>query len=115
MNKAHRRFRVSCCFTSALLLLAALGGAGRPALPETLQCKVVGVHDGDTLSLVQGEELYKVRLGGIDAPERGKEFGTQAKKAPPTVCLASRSRSERTAMTALRDCSESCSSRAASR
>jgi endonuclease YncB( thermonuclease family) len=43
--------------------------------------KVVGVHDGDTVTILNGRnEEVKVRLAGIDAPELGQGFG-QASKA----------------------------------
>lgn len=38
--------------------------------------KVVGVHDGDTLTLLVGRTQYKIRLDGIDAPELGQDFGS---------------------------------------
>lgn len=44
--------------------------------------KVVGVHDGDSLTLlVGGKTEVKVRLEGIDAPELKQDFGTASKKA----------------------------------
>jgi endonuclease YncB( thermonuclease family) len=43
--------------------------------------KVVGVHDGDTLTLLVDQTQYKVRLDGIDAPELGQDYGTRAKQA----------------------------------
>lgn len=49
---------------SLALLLALTASA------ETLTGKVVGVRDGDTLTLlVAGNQPAKVRLIGIDAPE----------------------------------------------
>lgn len=42
--------------------------------------KVVGVTDGDTIT-VRGDDTYKIRLEGIDAPESGQDFGTKAKQA----------------------------------
>jgi len=42
---------------------------------------VVGVTDGDTVTvLVSGKEV-RVRLAEIDAPERGQAFGQRAKQA----------------------------------
>lgn len=44
--------------------------------------KVVGVSDGDTITVLdESNKSTKVRLEGIDAPESGQDFGTQAKKA----------------------------------
>jgi endonuclease YncB( thermonuclease family) len=43
--------------------------------------KVVAVADGDTLTILTAEkEQVKVRLHGIDAPERKQAFGTKARE-----------------------------------
>ncbi len=61
-------------------LLLALAAAPSPA--ETLLTgRVVGVTDGDTVRLlVDGQRLYKIRLGEIDAPENGQPFGRASKR-----------------------------------
>ena len=42
--------------------------------------KVVAVTDGDTIKVLDSTNTqYKVRLTGIDAPERGQPFGTASK------------------------------------
>lgn len=44
--------------------------------------RVVGVTDGDTIRLLdQAKKQHVVRLGSIDAPERGQPFGRAAKDA----------------------------------
>lgn len=44
--------------------------------------RVVGVMDGDTIKvLTPAQELIRVRLSGIDAPEKKQAFGAVAKKA----------------------------------
>lgn len=48
---------------------------------NVIKGKVVGVTDGDTLTVLDGSEPRKIRLEGIDAPESHQDFGTQAKKA----------------------------------
>ena len=54
---------------------------GLPVSAETLTGRVVGVHDGDTLTLlVVGNQQVKVRLAGIDAPELAQPYGQQAKQ-----------------------------------
>ena len=50
-------------------------------IPKELAAKVVGVHDGDTITVIdRTRRQYKIRLSGIDAPELGQDFGRQAKK-----------------------------------
>ena len=41
-------------------------------------CKVLKVHDGDTLSVLLDNEKVNIRLWGIDAPEIGQKFGEEA-------------------------------------
>ena len=43
--------------------------------------EVVKISDGDTFTLlVNGKEQVKVRIDGIDAPEKGQAFGNRAKE-----------------------------------
>ncbi|MDX5347642.1 MAG: thermonuclease family protein [Hymenobacteraceae bacterium] len=42
--------------------------------------KVVAVKDGDTIELLRGKETIKVRLQGVDAPEKKQAYGEQAKQ-----------------------------------
>jgi hypothetical protein len=42
--------------------------------------KVVGVADGDTISVMRGGRAVKIRLHGIDGPEKRQAFGTRAKQ-----------------------------------
>jgi len=47
---------------------------------EILRGKVVGVTDGDTITVLDDEKVqHKIRLGGIDAPESSQAFGAKAK------------------------------------
>ena len=42
-------------------------------------CKVVKVTDGDTVNVLdQTKTQHKIRLGGIDAPERSQDFGRKS-------------------------------------
>ncbi len=36
---------------------------------QTFTAKVVGVHDGDTITVYDGREQTRIRLDGIDCPE----------------------------------------------
>ncbi len=42
--------------------------------------KVVGISDGDTIKVLRDRQEIKIRLWGIDCPERHQDFGTRAKK-----------------------------------
>lgn len=55
--------------------------ANKPA-PQVITGRVVGVSDGDTLTLLDaGLVQHKIRLAGIDAPEKAQPFGSRAKLA----------------------------------
>ena len=41
--------------------------------------KVVGVSDGDTITVLNERTPVKIRLFGIDCPETGQDFGSRAK------------------------------------
>ena len=52
-----------------------------PAQAADWQGKVVHVADGDTITVLKdGNEQVKVRLYGIDCPEKGQAFGTRANR-----------------------------------
>ena len=66
---------VSHCFGLLLTFLPAL------AFSAQLAGRVVGIADGDTLTLLDaGNQQYKVRIGGIDAPEKRQAFGQRSKE-----------------------------------
>ena len=46
-----------------------------------IQCKVVGISDGDTLTCLLERTPIKIRLQHIDAPESTQAFGNRAKQA----------------------------------
>ena len=63
----------------ALATTIAVIVAGQPSLAEPMSGRVVGVADGDTLTvLAGGHRQMRVRLAGIDAPERRQPYGTRA-------------------------------------
>lgn len=48
---------------------------------QTIKGKVVRVSDGDTVTLLDNENnQHKVRLNGIDAPEKGQPYGDKSKE-----------------------------------
>ena len=65
---------------SALILAALLLLAGHAALASTIMGRVVGIADGDTVTVLDSEKTqHKIRLGGINAPERRMAFGQRVK------------------------------------
>lgn len=53
------------------VLRAPLPSAGR----------VVSILDGDTIEVLHNQHPERIRLNGIDCPEKGQAFGTRAKQA----------------------------------
>ena len=51
-----------------------------PLLLFALSGKVVSIHDGDTITLLQDKQQIKVRLFGIDAPELKQPYGKKSKQ-----------------------------------
>lgn len=66
---------LSRALISLLILAAAF-----PALGEAITGRIVGITDGDTLTLLDtSNQQHKIRLAGIDSPEKGQDFGEKAK------------------------------------
>ncbi len=65
-------------FFSRLLLVLILIFVPEASFPWS--GKVVGVSDGDTITVLRGARPEKIRLFGIDCPESDQDFGTKAKK-----------------------------------
>jgi endonuclease YncB( thermonuclease family) len=60
---------------TALLVSLVTAGAA------TLTGKVVGVSDGDTITVLDAAKTqHKIRLAGIDAPEKAQPFGQKSKE-----------------------------------
>lgn len=52
-----------------------------PALVADLSGRVVHVADGDTITLLtQEKQQVKIRIAGIDAPEKAQPFGNRSKQ-----------------------------------
>jgi len=54
------------------------------AHPADFPARVVGVSDGDTLTVLESRTQTKIRLHGIDAPETGQDYGSHANRPPPS-------------------------------
>lgn len=68
-------------FLSFFSILAALV-LGNLAAAHVIQGRVVGVSDGDSVTVLDAQKTqYKIRLAGIDAPERAQAYGQKAKES----------------------------------
>jgi endonuclease YncB( thermonuclease family) len=54
---------------------------------ETLSGRVVGITDGDTITVLVARQEIKVRLADVDAPESKQAFGTRSKQALSDLCF----------------------------
>jgi len=49
-------------------------------LADTIEGRVVGISDGDTITVLDSsKKQHKIRLAGIDAPEKKQPFGQASK------------------------------------
>jgi len=63
-------------YAALLLALAFTANA------ETITGRVVGVADGDTITVLDADKVqHKIRLAGIDAPEKKQAFGQRSKQS----------------------------------
>lgn len=69
--------------TGACLLTLSLGvSVNAGGTHTTLYGRIVAVSDGDTLTLLDvANTQHKIRLAGIDAPERAQPFGNRSKQS----------------------------------
>ena len=82
---------VACVFGLLLVGCGATLSSPTPTLiseyeptwqPHTIIGKVVGVSDGDTITVLDASnKQHKIRLDGIDAPESNQDFGSRAKQS----------------------------------
>lgn len=83
--------RESRSFSGILVLLGIgilLFVLALPADANELRGEVVGITDGDTLTVVDKSfQQYKIRLAGIDAPERKQPYGNVSRQYLGDICF----------------------------
>lgn len=72
-----KKSTVFALITTTLCLLAVTAFAG---FTGSFKGEVVGVMDGDTIEVMHRGEAVRVRLDGIDCPEKKQAFGNRAKQ-----------------------------------
>lgn len=64
------------------MLLLVLIALVCTANAETITGRVVSVADGDTITVLDGDKVqHKIRLAGIDTPEKKQAFGNRSKES----------------------------------
>ena len=48
--------------------------------------QVIGIADGDTLTVLRDRKPLKIRLANIDAPEKKQPFGERSKQSLSDIC-----------------------------
>lgn len=66
--------------SAAVLLVALAVLAARAFLAQPKEGQVVGVSDGDTIRVMAEGREEKIRLFGVDCPEKDMPFGSAAKQ-----------------------------------
>lgn len=70
-----------------MLLIAALLAALPAQAGRAFNGRVVGIADGDTLTVLTDTTPRKIRLAEIDAPEKKQAFGERAKLSLSDLCF----------------------------
>jgi micrococcal nuclease len=60
-------------------LLLTVGMGSLCSCSQEFSAKVVGVADGDTITVLRDRTQVRLRIDGIDCPESGQAFGSRAK------------------------------------
>lgn len=57
------------------------------AVPAPTPVKVIAIADGDTFTILQDNKPVRIRVDGIDAPEKGMPFAKASKKYLSALCF----------------------------
>jgi micrococcal nuclease len=72
----------------ALIIIVA------PAIAADFEGQVIRVLDGDTIEVLHEKKPERIRLYGIDCPEKGQAFGQKAKQATSSLLFGKEVRIE---------------------
>jgi len=74
-------------YPAGLLAAFAVSASVAFASSEDFTGKVVGIVDGDTLTVLRRDKPERVYLNGIDCPEKAQPFGLRAKNFTSTLAF----------------------------
>lgn len=64
------------------ILLITIALLGLPCQADLISGRAVSVADGDTMTVLDGNNVqHKIRLAGIDAPEKTQTFGQRSRES----------------------------------
>jgi micrococcal nuclease len=71
-------FSTLCSLSCSLLFVSLVTSQ---VIAADFSGRVVGIIDGDTLEVLHHQRAERIRLNGIDCPEKAQAYGTRAKLA----------------------------------
>ena len=80
MSHLKNNNKIATTYILFIFALITFGLAVNAHSETIITGKVVRIADGDTVTVLQNNQEYKIRLYGIDTPEKGQDFGTKAKE-----------------------------------
>jgi len=91
LKRASRVVQLRCLF----FCLLALASLATRAEIRTFDARVVGVADGDTITVLDANNVqHRIRLAGIDAPEKGQPFAARSKQSLRRMVMGRNARIE---------------------
>jgi endonuclease YncB( thermonuclease family) len=86
MKRPLKQMSLAVFGRCALWLLVGLAATNAHA-SEPFSGRVVGIADGDTLTVLADTTPHKIRLAEIDAPEKRQDFGERARQSLAALCF----------------------------
>jgi len=76
LRSSNYLFFIYCLLTTVFLLIST-----KQSLADNFSGPVVRILDGDTIEVLHNQHPERIRLSGIDCPEKGQAYGQKAKDA----------------------------------
>lgn len=86
MKQKPKQLNISHIIVIALWIM--LSGFSSIVYADSWSGKVVGITDGDTITVMKKDQGVKIRLAEIDCPESGQPFGKSAKQLASDLCFS---------------------------